>query len=122
MIVDGALSAGSIVTVNNRISPVLCIGAIVNAPEENMRFEICVVCRKNILTGSVVLLYTKQLAPEDVTEVRQKNLPMMNTNIRDHKMKWQPAVAVCGLGLIRSFTGLFAGEYLERKSATVVRQ
>ncbi|HKR13645.1 MAG TPA: hypothetical protein VJT15_16390 [Pyrinomonadaceae bacterium] len=35
---------------------------------------------------------------------------------RDHEMKWQPAVAVRGRGLGRSFTGLFIDDY-ERNTA-----
>jgi hypothetical protein len=63
-----------------------------------------------------VQAYTRQLAPKGDVEVRQKISPMMITRTRNHKMKWQPVVAVCGLGLTVSSTGLFT-DGLERSSA-----
>lgn len=58
----------------------------------------------------MVLPYTKQLAPETLIErSRDKTLPMMKAR-RDHNRKWQPAVAVLGLGLQVSSTGIFDGE------------
>jgi len=65
---------------------------------------------KIFLTPAVVLPYTKQLALETLIErSRDKILPMMKAR-RDHSMKWQPSVAVSGLGLQVSITGIFDGE------------
>jgi len=66
---------------------------------------------KIFLTRSVVLPYTKQLAPEPLIErSREKILPMMKAT-RDHRMNWRPADAVYGLDPRLSITGTFDGEF-----------
>jgi len=65
--------------------------------------------RKNLLTRSVVLLYTRQLAPETLIErSRDKILPRTNMKLRVQNLK-SPASAARGLGLTWTVTGIFGG-------------
>jgi hypothetical protein len=58
----------------------------------------------------VVLLYTKQLASETLTERSRDSLPMIRMKLTDYNLKYQPAGVVRGVGLGWSITGLFNGE------------
>ena len=58
----------------------------------------------------MVLLYTRQLAPETLIERSRDSLPMNSMKLTDNNLKYQPAGVVRGVGLGWSITGLFNGE------------
>ena len=69
-------------------------------------------CRKH-LTGSVVLLYTRQLARKNELRMMRENFSMMtNWTFKEHA-KWQPCAAmygiVCALSLSLSSVNTFGG-------------
>lgn len=58
----------------------------------------------------MVVLYTKQLAPETLIERSRQNLSSKNMKLRDHNLQSRPAGVAWGRVLVSSVIGKFDGE------------
>jgi hypothetical protein len=65
---------------------------------------------KKLLTGSLVLFYTKQLAPRECVQHERRISMLTMTKHKEQTMKWQPCAAmysfVCSLGVMASTTSI----------------